>query len=108
MKTIKGNPNGLYTGIIRDMTIDEFQDGVINGSYNDENGTAYLVINNLVQKTYSVYINRRCVTKSGSVVSLRSLFKEYGSQKLRIQFWEKKIRVPSLETYRRGKRKDYK
>lgn len=107
MNIITGDVNRLYNGVIWDMTIDEFQKGILNGTYNDKTGTAYIVINNLVQKSYSVYIDRRCVTKAGSIVSLRSLFKEYGAQKLRIQFWEKKIRIPSLETYRDSKKKNH-
>lgn len=85
------------------ISIDAFQQGIMRGIYSDKAGTARLVINGRTSYTYFVHIDRRVVTATGKVISLRSLLKEYGDD-IMIEFEDKNGFLPSASTYRAQRR----
>lgn len=82
------------------MGIEAFEDGVRKGIYSDDKGTAYIVINGALNTTYNVYIDRRRITKAGSVVSFEGLLKNYSPEEIQIRYDMKEERMPSVHTYR--------
>lgn len=92
------NKPKLNSKVSKIMDIRTFEDGIKNGQYTDEKGTAYLILNGTLYNTYNVYIDRRRVTKSGSVVSFESLIKSYGEDNIKIRYDIKERRRRSLTT----------
>ncbi|MBR5635908.1 MAG: hypothetical protein IKW81_03130 [Pseudobutyrivibrio sp.] len=80
--------------ISRIMDIKTFEDGVRKGLYTDSKGTAYLIINGVLNATYNVYIDRLRITKAGSVVSFLGLLKTYSPDEIQIRYDLKETRLP--------------
>ena len=55
--------------------------------------------------TYNVYIDRRRITKAGSVVSFEGLLKNYSPEEIQIRYDMKEQKMPSLSIYRDNKTK---
>ncbi len=87
------------------MSIEDFEEGVRKGIYNDDKGTAYIIINGALNTTYNVYIDRRRITKAGSVVSFDGLLKNYSPEEIQIRYDMKEQKMPSLSIYRDNKTK---
>lgn len=96
----ESNKGKLNQKISKIMDIKTFEDGVRKGLYSDDKGTAYLILNGTLFNTYNVYIDRRKITKAGSVISFESLLKSYAPEEIQIRYDIKEKRMPSLETYR--------
>ena len=77
----------------------EFQDGIIKGIYTDAKGKARLVINGSVYNTYSVHIDRKIVSSSGSIISFTGLLKEYGAENIFVEYVERPTKLPNLYEY---------
>ena len=81
------------------MDIDTFEEGIRKGLYSDAKGTAYLILNGTLYSSYNIYIDRLCVTKSGSVVSFDGLLKYYEHDEIKIRYDFKEERLPSRKIY---------
>ena len=82
----------LNQQISKIMSITTFEEGIKSGLYSDDKGIAYVILNGTLYSTYNVYIDRRCITKAGSVVSFESLIKSYGPDNIQIRYDLKKTR----------------
>ena len=82
------------------MDIKTFEEGILKGLYSDAKGNAYLILNGTLYNSYNIYIDRRCITKSGSIVSFESLLKTYAPEEIQIRYDLKEQKLPSLELYR--------
>ncbi|MCR5195501.1 MAG: hypothetical protein K6D38_04230 [Pseudobutyrivibrio sp.] len=81
------------------MDIYTFEDGIRKGLYSDSKGTAHLILNGTLYASYNIYIDRLCVTKSGSVVSFEGLLKYYENDEIKIQYDFKEARIRSQKVY---------
>ncbi len=99
------NKNRGKLALSKIMDIETFEQGVREGLYTDEKGTAYLILNGTLYSSYNVYINRRRITKAGSVVSFESLLKSYKPEDIQIRFDAKEQKLPSLRAYRDSHKK---
>ena len=107
--TIDSTPESkksLNQAISKTMDMLTFEEGIKNGLYSDEKGIAYVILNGTLYNTYNVYIDRRCITKAGSVVSFDSLIKSYGADNIQIRYDLKKSyrlnrRLMSTKAYRK-------
>ena len=81
------------------MDIYTFEEGIRKGLYSDAKGTAYLILNGTLYSSYNIYIDRLCVTKSGSVVSFEGLLKYYENDEIKIQYDFKEARIRSQKVY---------
>ena len=80
--------------ISRIMSISTFEEGVRKGLYSDDKGTAYLILNGTLYNSYNVYIDRRRITKAGSIVSFEGLLKSYSPDEIQIRYDLKETRIP--------------
>ena len=80
-------------------TIREFDKGVTDGSFSDEDGRAYLVINGRVQNSVTIHINRRVVSSSSQIISFVGLLHHYGEDNLRVKYVKKDIILMSIDEY---------
>ena len=99
----ESNIGKLSPQISQIMDIETFENGVRSRIYSDDNGTAYLILNGTLFTSYNVYIDRRRITKAGSIISFDSLLKNYSPEEIQIRFDFKEKRLPSLESYRNSK-----
>ncbi len=84
---------------VKILGIHEFQNGIKKGIYTDAKGKARLIINDSTYNTYSVHIDRRIVSSSGSIISFRGLLKEYGAESIKIEYTEYIPKFPKLDEY---------
>ena len=83
------------------MDIKTFEEGVRKGLYSDSKGTAYLILNGTLYSTYNVYIDRRRITKAGSIVSFEGLLKSYAPEEIEIRYdLKEERRLPSRRAYK--------
>ena len=82
----------LNQQISKIMGILTFEEGIKRGLYSDDKGIAYVILNGTLYNTYNVYIDRRCITKAGSIVTFDSLLKTYGPENIQIRYDLKKTR----------------
>ncbi len=95
----------LNSNLTRIMDIETFEKGVRTGQYSDDKGVAYLILNGTLYNSYNIYIDRRCITKAGSVVSFEWLLKNYKPEEIQIRYDAKEQKLPSLKYYRSNKDK---
>ncbi len=98
------NRGKLNQRVSKVMDIFTFEDGVKKGLYSDDKGTAYLILNGTLYNSYNVYIDRRRITKAGSVISFESLLKSYSPDDIQIRYDVKDKRMPSVSMYRNSKK----
>ncbi len=84
------------------LPIEQFQEGVVKGEFNDKDGKAWLIINDIVQQTHSIHIDRQIVTSVGKLVSFNYLMREYGPGKLKVKYQPRPLMIPDLEEYMRS------
>jgi len=84
IRKIKNEQNKKALGGKSYFSIFEFQEKVINGEITDDNGVAELVINGERREEYNVFIDRRCITKVGTVISFAGLLKMYGQDNIMV------------------------
>ncbi len=100
----ESNMGALNPKVSKIMDIQTFEEGVRKGLYSDAKGTAYLILNGTMFNTYNVYIDRRRITKAGSIISFESLLKSYSPEEIQIRYDIKEQRMPSLDYYRDSKK----
>lgn len=100
----ESNMGALNPKVSKIMDIQTFEEGVRKGLYSDAKGTAYLILNGTLFNTYNVYIDRRRITKAGSIISFESLLKSYSLEEIQIRYDIKEQRMPSLDYYRDSKK----
>ena len=72
--------------IQKTIAFDDFLKGIFSGTYSDDKGFARLVLNDSLNVSYNVYIDRMCVTKVGSVITFESLRKTYGAENIQFLY----------------------
>lgn len=88
---------GLYT-------IREFDNGVTDGLFSDEDGQAYLVIGGRIQSSVTIHINRRIVSSASQIISFTGLLNHYGENNLRVKYVKKNMVLMSIDEYMALKR----
>ena len=90
---IKGLSNNPILSFVLDIR--SFEDGIKRGIYSDAKGNAYLIINGTLYSSYNVYIDRRCITKSGCILSFDGLMKQYTDDQIQIRYDVKERIIPA-------------
>lgn len=70
-----------------DYSVDEFENLVRSGSINDDNTFVKLVINGEVRDEFNIFIDNRCVLKSGSIISFWGILKSFKNDEIRIKLY---------------------
>ena len=69
-----------------------FEAAILAGEISDKKGRAEILINDRAMSSYNVYIDRRCITKAGCVVTLAGLIKGHDLDSIKIRYEEKRHR----------------
>ena len=68
------------------FSIEEFEELVREGLINDDYGIAQLIIDDELRPDYNIFIGRRLILKSGSIISFWGLLKMYGEENIQIKY----------------------
>ena len=87
MQIVEAAREKLKKSIVhRTISFNDFINGIHRGSYSDDKGYANIVLNESLNVSYNVYIDRMCVTKVGSILSFDFLKKTYGAETIQFLY----------------------
>ena len=89
---------------------EEFQELVLSGGIKDDDGKAYLIIDDELAPGYNIYIDSQVVTRSGTLISFWGILKMYDRERLKIMVDWKERNIMSQQEWAsmyKNKNKDY-
>jgi len=73
---------GIYQ---EQMSVQEFESYVSNGSLTDDNAVVQLVINGEIRPEYIICIDRQVISRSGQIITFAGIEKTYGIENVKIR-----------------------
>lgn len=80
-------------------SIQEFDEGVRNGTFIDAKGKAYIIIGDTMNTSYSVHIDRRIISSAGQIVSFDGLLKAHGEKDIHVAYEIVERTLPTLADF---------